>query len=141
MNAGTRFALVALVILLASAVVVAQEWPSLKQGMWEISRTMQAPGGGAPKVVNSKRCMDPVADWKQQNARMGPMGCTFSPMKKTGASYTFTASCNVMGTSSKTTTIIVPEGDGAYTLTVTGTTDGEPTNETMKAKWTGACTK
>ena len=72
---------------------------------------MQTPGGGAPKVVNSKRCMDPVADWKQQNTRMGQMGCTFSPTKKSGASYTFTAACNVMGTSSKTTTTIVPEGD------------------------------
>jgi hypothetical protein len=141
MNAGTRFGLAVSMILAVSAVVAAQEWPSLKQGMWEISRTMQAPGGGAPKVANSTRCMDPVADWKQQNARMGQMGCTFSPMKKTGASYTFTASCNVMGTSSKTTTTIVPEGDSAYTLTVTGTTDGEPTNETMKAKWVGACTR
>jgi hypothetical protein len=141
MNARTGFALLTVVVLGASVVVSAQEWPVLKQGMWEISRTMQTPGGGAPKAVNSKRCMDPVADWKQQNARMGQMGCTFSPIKKTGVSYTFTASCNVMGTSSKTTTTIVPEGDSAYTLTVTGTTDGEPTNETMKAKWVGACAK
>ncbi len=141
MSARTGFARLAVVVLGTSVVVVAQEWPVLKQGMWEITRTMQAPGGGAPKVVNTKRCMDPAEDWKQQNARMSRMGCAFSPIKKSGGTYTFTAACNVMGTSSKTTTTIVPEGDSAYTLTVTGTTDGAATNETMKAKWTGACTK
>lgn len=141
MIARTASALGAFVLIGFTVTVAAQDWPPLKQGMWEISRTMQAPGGGAPKVVNSKRCMDPVADWKKQNAQLGQMGCTFSPMKKTGASYTFTASCNVMGTSSNTTTTIVPDGDSAYTLTVTGTTDGAPTKEVMKATRVGECAK
>jgi hypothetical protein len=119
----------------------AQQWPVLKQGMWEFTRTMQPPGGGAPKIVTSKRCIDPVADMQRQNATMAKSGCTISAPAKTGNAYTFTAACRIMGISSNTTTTLVAENDSAYTLTVEGTTDGEPTKETMKARRTGDCAK
>jgi hypothetical protein len=44
-----------------------------------------------------------------------------------------------MGITSTTTTTIVVEGDSAYTLTVEGTTDGQPTKESAKARRTGDC--
>jgi len=133
-------------ITLASALAItaqafAQEWPSLRHGMWDITRTMQAPGGGAPKTVTAKRCMDPAADWQRQNAQLTQAGCTFTPIKRSGSTYTFSSSCNVMGVSSTTTTTIVVESDSAYTLTVEGKTDGEPTKEVMKAKRIGDCAK
>ena len=133
-------------ITLASALAItaqafAQEWPSLRHGMWDITRTMHAPGGGAPKTVTAKRCMDPAADWQRQNAQLTQAGCTFTPSKRSGSTYTFSSSCNVMGVSSTTTTTIVVESDGAYTLTVEGKTDGEPTKEVMKAKRIGDCAK
>jgi len=133
-------------ITLASALAItaqafAQEWPSLRHGMWDITRTMQAPGGGAPKTVTAKRCMDPAADWQRQNAQLTKAGRTFTPSKRSGSTYTFSSSCNVTGVSSTTTTTIVVESDGAYTLTVEGKTDGEPTKEVMKAKRIGDCAK
>jgi len=119
----------------------AQQWPVLKQGMWEFTRTMQPPGGGAPKVVTSKRCIDPAADMQRQNATLAKSGCTISAPARAGNTYTFTAACKVMGISSNTTSTLVVESDSAYTLTVEGTTDGEPTKETMKARRTGDCAK
>ena len=127
--------------LALTALAIAQEWPSLRQGMWEITRTMQAPGGGAPKTVTAKRCMDPAADWQKQNAQLTKAGCTFTPIKRSGSTYTFSSSCNVMGISSTTTTTIIVESDSAYSLTVEGKTDGEPTKEVMKAKRIGDCAK
>jgi len=133
-------------ITLASALAItaqafAQEWPSLRHGMWDITRTMHAPGGGAPKTVTAKRCMDPAADWQRQNAQLTKAGRTFTPSKRSGSTYTFSSSCNVTGVSSTTTTTIVVESDSAYTLTVEGKTDGEPTKEVMKAKRIGDCAK
>jgi hypothetical protein len=136
--------IVALSILLAAAWLVdlqAQQWPVLKQGMWEFVRTMQPPGGGQPTVITSKRCIDPVAHMQRQNATMAKSGCTMSAPVRSGNTYTFTASCKMMGISSNTTSTIVVESDSAYTLTVEGTTDGEPTRETMKARRTGDCSK
>ena len=37
----------------------AQGWPSLRQGSWSISRTIEAQGSGSPKVVTTTRCMTP----------------------------------------------------------------------------------
>ena len=133
--------LVLAILVCVTATVVGQEWPALKQGMWEIVRTTQPPGGGAAKAVTSKRCITPSEEWKRQNAQLAKAGCTFSPIKHSGNTYSFTSTCNVMGISSSTTTTIVMENDSAYTLTVVGTTDGQPTREEMKAKRIGDCSR
>ena len=140
------FVLVAFVVavLLAAALptrLSARQWPVLKQGMWEFVRTMQMPGGGQPKIVTSKRCVDPIADMQRQNATMTKAGCTISAPVRSGNTYTFTASCKMMGITSNTKSTIVVEGDSAYVLTVEGTTDGAPTRETMKARRTGDCSR
>ncbi|MCU0224541.1 MAG: DUF3617 domain-containing protein [Acidobacteria bacterium] len=127
--------------LAAIAPALADEWPTLRQGMWDITRTMQPPGGGAPKTVTAQRCMEPAADWQRQNAQLAKAGCTFTPVVRSGSAYTFSSTCNVMGVSSSSKTTIVVESDSAYTLTVDGTTDGEPTHEVMKAKRVADCAK
>jgi hypothetical protein len=117
----------------------AQQWPALRQGMWEYTRTMQPPGGGAATTMTSKRCTDPVADMQSQNAKLAKAGCTISAPVKSGIAYTFTATCKMMGVQSNTKSTLVVESDSAYTLTVEGTTDGQPVKELMKARRTGDC--
>lgn len=134
-------ALVLASALVAVAPALADEWPTLRHGMWDLTRTMQLPGGGAPKTVTAQRCMEPAADWQRQNAQLAKAGCTFTPVVRSGSTYTFSATCNVMGVSSSSKTTIVVESDSAYTLTVDGTTDGEPTHEVMKAKRVADCAK
>jgi hypothetical protein len=138
-----RIALVLALSIVAAwiAGLGAQQWPVLKQGMWEFTRTMQVPGGGQPKTVTSKRCTDPAADMQRQNATLTKSGCTISAPVRRGDSYTFTAACNVMGVTSNTTSTIVVESDSAYTLTVDGTTDGQATHEVMKARRIGDCAR
>lgn len=132
------------VFALAAAVPVglsAQQWPVLKQGMWEFVRTIGAPGGGAGKTVTSKRCVDPTADMQRQNATMTKAGCTISAPTRSGNTYTFTSSCRMMGVTSNTKSTIVVESDSAYTLTVEGMTDGAPTRETLKARRIEDCSR
>ena len=137
-----------LVMLCAAAIAAAwlaeptaQQWPALRQGMWEYARTMQPPGGGAATTMNSKRCTDPVADMQSQNAKLVKAGCTISAPVKSGNTYTFTAACKMMGVESNMKSRIVVESDSAYTLTVEGTADGQPVNEVLKARRTGDCSK
>ena len=131
----------ALVMAVLGASVTAQEWPPLQQGMWEVVRTMTAPGGGQPKTLTAKRCIDPSEDWKRQNATLAKAGCTFTPMRRSGNTFTFTAACKVMGTSSSSTTTIVYESPTAYTMTVAGTTDGKPTKEEARGRRVGDCSR
>ncbi len=135
-----------LVMLCAAAMAAAwlaepaaQQWPALRQGMWEFTRTMQPPGGGAATTMTSKRCTDPVADMQRQNANLAKSGCTISAPVKSGSTYTFTAACKMMGTESNMKSTLVVESDSAYTLTVEGTAAGEPVKELMKARRTGDC--
>jgi hypothetical protein len=109
--------------------------------MWEFTRTMQPPGGGAAKTITSNRCTDPVADMQSQNAKLAEAGCTISAPVKSGNTYTFTATCKMMGTQSNMKSTLVVESDSAYTLTVEGIAAGEPVKELMKARRTGDCSK
>lgn len=122
-------------------VASARGWPTLRHGEWEITRTMENPGGGAPRVVTAKRCMTPAEDWDRQNAQLEKAGCAFSAVTRDASGYWFTATCKLMGTESTSKTTIVPEGDSAYTLTVTGTTGGRSTREVMKARRVGECAR
>lgn len=140
---SARWALAAGVaaFLMLTTTVWARQWPPLRQGMWEIVRTIQPPGGSAPKTLPLKRCMNPADEWTRQQTNLTKAGCTFSPVKQSGSTYTFTATCNVMGSSSVSTTTIVVESDSAYTQTVEGTMDGKPTKEKAVGRRTGDCTK
>lgn len=119
----------------------AQGWPPLRHGSWELTRTMDAPGGGSPKVVTTTRCMTPSEDWDRQHAQLKRAGCSFSPVTKDATGYWFTSTCKMMGVESSSKTTIVPDGDSVFTLAVVGTTDGQPMRETMKARRTGECAK
>lgn len=127
------------VLIAATFPAAADDWPSLRQGLWEFQRTM-----GAQKI-DAKKCVDPVADMKRQNAMLEKNGCVISPLKKSGSSYTFESTCNMKMPGgeirSASTSVITVDSDSAYRLEVRGTMDGEPTNETMTAKRVGDCAR
>lgn len=62
MITGTQFvrrervaaALGVLVLITLAGPAGAQGWPALRHGTWDITRTMDAPGGGAPKAVTTQ---------------------------------------------------------------------------------------
>jgi hypothetical protein len=78
---------------------------------------------------------------QSQNAKLARAGCTSSAPVRSGNTYTFTATCKMMGVQSNTKSTLVVESDSAYTLTVEGTAAGQPVNELMKARRTGDCSR
>lgn len=130
--------LLALALLLAAA-AHADELPALKPGEWSYQREVD----GRPLL--RRKCADPTADLRQQHEQLTRAGCTVTPLKRSGASYTFDAACVVKtpqgAVKSTTTSVITVQSEAAYTVQVRGTTDGKPTDEKLTAKRLGDCPK
>ncbi|MCU0767421.1 MAG: DUF3617 domain-containing protein [Gammaproteobacteria bacterium] len=135
---SASFGRVALAALAAVALpAAADDWPALRQGLWELQRTL-----GTQKVT-AKKCMDPVADLRRQNAALERNGCTFAPIRRSGSTYTFESTCDMKtpggNIRSASVSVMTVESDSAYRLEVHGTLAGEPTHETMTARRAGDC--
>jgi hypothetical protein len=118
------------------------EWPNLRPGSWEFTRTIRsAHTGGKPQVVKATRCTDPVADMRQQNARLSKAGCTFSPMVRRGNTYTFTSQCKIAGMEARSKSTLTVESPTAYRLHVDTVEDGTAGQEDLVARRVGDCRK
>jgi hypothetical protein len=124
------------VLALCGILSAREDLPVFRQGMWSFSRVVNG------KPVESTRCTNPTDDMKRQNASLQKAGCTFSPVKKSGTTYTFDADCAIKmpAIKSHSTSTLTAESDSAYRLEVTGTTDGQPTKESLVARRVGDCT-
>jgi hypothetical protein len=127
-------------LVLCGPLAAGEDLPQLKAGLWTFTRTVNG------RTVESSKCTSPVEDMKRQNAKLEKSGCTFAPIRKAGSSYTLEATCAMKlptGASidSRTTTVMTVDGDGAYRLDVTGTVGGEPTKETLVARWVSHCAR
>jgi hypothetical protein len=127
------------VVGLCAVVAARQDLPLFRQGMWKFNRTVNG------KAIESSKCTVPTDDMKRQNATLQKTGCTFSPIQKSGNTYTFKTDCEMKmpgGTiSSHTTSVLTMESDSAYRLDITGTTDGAPTKESLVARRVGECSR
>jgi hypothetical protein len=111
------------------------EWPTLRQGMWEFRRTV---GGKAMAPVTG--CTQPADDMRRQNEVLQKAGCKLSPPKRKGNAYTVQAECSgaVKG---RQTSVITVQSDGEYRVEVRGDVGGAPTEETLVARRIGDCAK
>lgn len=125
---------------LAAAAAGAEELPVLKPGMWQFDRSVN---GREMGVIS--QCANPTSDMKEQDAMLTAAGCNFAPVRQDGDKYSFDVVCAIKSgastINSKTTTVMTVSGDSAYTVRVTGTTNGQPTDETVVAKRLGDCRK
>ena len=125
------FAAVALTF--ASFSAIADDWPTLRQGLWEYQRNV------GPQKVESKRCLSPTEDMKRQNAMLAKSGCRITPVTRRGNAYTFGSECSMQGLSVKGTSVITADGDAAYTLDVDSIQDGKRVKERLVARRLGEC--
>ena len=133
--------LVALALTLA-AVASADPWPVLRSGMWEYQRTMvRSDQPGKPIVVTKRKCGNPTEDMKRQNAQLTAAGCRFSPVRKAGNTYTYTAQCSMAGLQVQSRSTLTVENPGAYRLFVESREGGATSKETLIARRVGDCAK
>ena len=130
----------ALAAALATGGSAAADFPPLRAGMWEFSRSVEgAAGGTAPSTFTTKKCTDPVADMKASNERMKQAGCRLSPTTQSGSTYSFSAECQIQGTAMKSESQLTVAGDSAYTVRVVSNANGRITRETLSARRVGDC--
>ena len=125
---------------MASAATLADELPVLAPGMWEFKRTVESQGaGGKPMNVENRKCTDPTAEMRKSNDMLAKQGCTFTPVSKSGATYTFTSDCRIQGVRYQSRSVITVESGSAYRVDVTSSGSGPSTKEVLVAKRTGDC--
>ena len=129
-----------LISTLASAPVLADDLPALRQGLWKFQRTVSG------KQIEATKCTSPTEDMKTMSAKLEKSGCRMSPVKKSGNVYTYTADCSMkMPTgatlNSRSTSVLTVESDSIYRLEVDSVTDGQASKERLVAKRIGDCTK
>lgn len=135
-----RFALLLLAVALAAGRAAADDWPVLRAGMWEFNRTIETPGTpGKPQTIQKKDCTNPTEDMKKQNEMLTKAGCKFSPVVRSGNTYTTSSSCTMQGVSSTGKSVLTVQSDSAYEIRVDSDFGGKKTHEVLRAKRTGDC--
>ena len=140
-NGGSSPRLTAVLLsTLACGPVLADDLPALRQGLWKFDRTV----GG--KKIESTKCTSPTEDMKTMNAKLERSGCRFTPVKKAGNVYTYTADCSMkMPTgatmTSRSTSVMTVASESSYTIEIDVVTDGQASKERLVAQRVGDCPK
>jgi hypothetical protein len=121
--------IVGLLLTIPAAVVRGDDAPQLKAGLWEFSRSNGGTPSGTPPMT-AQKCTDPA---KLFGEKPKMESCEFSPMTRSGNTYSFTADCTIHGTPLTSKTAIVVDGDSAYTMTV------DSQGEVLVARRIGDC--
>jgi len=129
-----------LISTLASTPVLADDLPALRQGLWKFQRTVSG------KKIETTKCTSPTEDMKKMNATLEKSGCRFSPVKKSGNVYTYSADCSMkMPTgatmSSRSTSVMTVVSESSYKIEIDVVTDGQASKELLVAQRVGDCTK
>jgi hypothetical protein len=143
-----KIALPFIAFLLLPVTCLANDFPSRKAGLWEISTSMNMMGRAINQTM--KQCIDAKTDEKLmaagQNAQaQAGVDCTTPVFKKSGQKYTTDISCKTNGM----TMVMKSSMEGDFTSSYTGETTitydpplpvmGEQV-VTLSAHWVGPCT-
>ena len=130
-----RAVFVGLLLTIAAVHVRGDDTPQLKAGLWEFSRSTASTPSGTPPMT-AQKCADPTKLFGQKPQLEA---CKFSPMSRSGNTYSFKADCTIHGMPLTSETAIVVDGDSAYTMTVDSHGSGVATKEVLVAKRVGDC--
>src|SRR6188472_757779 len=135
-------------IILAAAFIAApaaaQDMPSRKAGLWEMTMTFE--GRGAPPQT-MQQCIDAATDKSMQDMSAGMRGqsCSRREMKKVGDTIVFDSVCSTGAGTATSHGVVSGDFNSAYTVKINSKREGGPpnmpaeTNMSIAAKWLGAC--
>jgi len=131
-----------LALVPAAALAADVQWPELKPGLWQFTRTSTT--AGKPTTIERQGCADPVAEWEKQHEASGRSGCTVKTVKAAADRYVTTAECKLPGAgegSSRSTAVI--QGPGGYEVSVEnrGVLAKSGESEHLVARRLGDCPK
>jgi hypothetical protein len=137
-------------VIFAAALVatpaIAQDMPSRKAGLWEMTMTFE--GRGAPPQT-MQQCIDAATDKSMQDMSAGPRGqsCSKRETKKVGNTIVFDTVCSMGAATNTSHGVVSGDFNSAYTVKINSKREGgapnpnmpPETNMTVEAKWLGAC--
>lgn len=139
-NKACALALACAVML--PATTLAEDYPPLRAGLWEFTRTT-SDGTGAHRQTKftRQRCADPAADMKKQNEKLARQECALTPLSRQGDVYEGTAVCTAFGKPMESRTWLTVEGDSAYSVVVVSNGHYGTMTEEVSAVRLGNCRK
>ena len=137
---GRRTGFLLLVSVMAAASVAADEFPSLKPGLWEYQKTkIPAPGGHLPPSESVRRCTDPTADMKRKWAQLAAGDCRFSPIAHAGKRYQYRSVCRREGVEVLVSSVVTVENENSYQVKTQSRASGGTSNEVVVARRLDDC--
>jgi uncharacterized protein DUF3617 len=125
---------------------LAQEMPSRKAGLWEMTMTFE--GRGAPPQT-MQQCIDAATDKAMQDMSQGVrgQGCSKRESKKVGYTIVFDSVCSMGAGTTTSHGEVSGDFNSAYTVKINSRREGGPpikdmpaeTSMSVAAKWLGAC--
>jgi len=131
---------IAALVVIGMTSAFAADWPSFKPGTWQFDRTLEG-AGRAPEKVSQTKCVDPAADQKKMRDALARVGCTFTPVTRSGTTYRHSATCRMAGTTTTSESVLEVHGVDSYTVTVDSVTGDSRTHEVLTARRVGDCAK
>lgn len=135
-----------IMLLVYDSATSAEEFPTLRPGLWEYKRTTQrSDQAWVPKDIVERACGDPTDTLKQQSAAFTKLGCVMTvEQTETDNTYGLTADCTMKnGQKVHSRSVTTFEGDSQYTSAIdsSGWLSGVPVQfaERVIAKRIGDC--
>lgn len=141
-----RFAISILAFAACASSAVAQEIPTRRAGLWEVTITHD--GRNTPPQT-MQQCTDAETD-KLMNAFGGELSadmCSKQEIKKVGATLVISATCQIGPMKSTSQSVVSGDFSSNYTVKVTSKIEGLPASAqeaaggttTIQARWVSAC--
>ena len=135
-----------IVLTLSAGVALAEEFPTLRPGLWEYQRTTQrSDHAWVPKDIAERVCGNPNDMLKKQAETFTKLGCTMTAERtEADNTYRLTAECVTKnGEKIRSQSVTTFEGDSQYTSVIdsSGWLAGAPVQfaERVLAKRIGDC--
>jgi hypothetical protein len=126
----TKAAFAALLLTIATLPALAQDFPRLKPGLWEMDRALDRPPASAdtpapPSTSRTTMCLDESVERDMFAMAMGEMSgrCSKHDFKLTGNRMTGDLVCDLGGTTMHSRSVMVLDGDRAYRTEIDTTYD------------------
>jgi hypothetical protein len=123
----------------------ADDLPSRKAGLWEMTTEIKMPNGQSRKAPSAKQCIDAATDAKMMKAAesMGA-ACTKRETTHSGDAYTTDAVCTVSGSTVSSHTVVSGDFNSSYHVESTGKMTPplmgqSETHVSVDAKYLGPC--
>ena len=125
---GSLLSLLLATTLVAAAPVLAQDFPKLKPGLWEMERVVDpamAPGGRPMPSERTSMCLDESVQREMFTMATGAMqgACSRHDFKLTGNRMTGDVVCSMGGSTMHSKSVMVLDGNSAYRTDIDTTYD------------------